>query len=625
MDDSDLRQQITDAHRDLISMELTRAGIEEQRSAFLSDYKNVLLGLGDRPPEDWALLRAAMLHIARSETLNSEYSHWLGKEIWDSFESEAKSRLYYLTLETRDSRPVPGIDYTELFPRHRMTDREATFYYSRAALAILVSSYDPNQAIDLFEDLKPICLPPILYLLPTGEHYVPFDRELGRLPVLYERVGRFEDALDFSPIEFHSYGNGASACDVAIRRLDGWLNQLCQSGGISEVERCLDMLYAWLEQARDVDEEERDNLEYCSNKTRQYWAWFYGNALGRLLAARPSLHASLLGEIEAGEWERCWHIAGVLFEIPPQSWDEYRRRAVKFYNASDIEDHQNGPVPWDATRPPHLSAQSDLYWAMRIGFADAQPSSSTAQPTAESEIADSLKEIKTIASSTAQHVLRTEHITEQLQEDVRSRVMPNDEHWYGLLRERLPFSLKVLPVPTVQHLADALRSQFGKEWDECALYLCKAVESLFHQVLETELRDLPGAPGLKLVIPRPRNSPRSYSIEQWNRIQLSGWSRIIESTTEGGANAEFRSLLPTAFPNIDLEALVQLHADLARIAQLRGSSAHDSSTSDQRRAENASELWALVVGSRGDGFLNRFLSALGESPETIASPSQEPG
>ena len=92
--------------------------------------------------------------------------------------------------------------------------------------------------------------------------------------------------------------------------------QLSGSGGVSTVERCLDMIYGWLDSADDVDEEERDHIEDCPTATRQFWAWYYGNALGRLLVARTSLRASLLDEIDAGEWENCWHIAGVLLEPP---------------------------------------------------------------------------------------------------------------------------------------------------------------------------------------------------------------------------------------------------------------------------------------------------------------------
>ena len=70
------------------------------------------------------------------------------------------------------------------------------------------------------------------------------------------------------------------------------------------MERCLDMIYEWLGSAGDVDEEERDHIGDCPTETRQFWAWYYGNALGRLLVARTSLRASLLDEIDAGEWEK---------------------------------------------------------------------------------------------------------------------------------------------------------------------------------------------------------------------------------------------------------------------------------------------------------------------------------
>ena len=112
--------------------------------------------------------------------------------------------------------------------------------------------------------------------------------------------------------------------------------------------------------------------------------------------------ASLLDETEAGEWENCWHVAGVLFETLPESWDEYRKRALKFYNSSDIEYNRQGSVPWNVTQPPHLSAQSDLYWAMRVGFTDAHSQNAGQRRVSLAGIADSLERMETITSGTAQ-------------------------------------------------------------------------------------------------------------------------------------------------------------------------------------------------------------------------------
>ena len=54
---------------------LTWVGIEEERAVYLGDYKSVFQDLADPSPDDWALLRAAMLHIARSEDLHLEHNN----------------------------------------------------------------------------------------------------------------------------------------------------------------------------------------------------------------------------------------------------------------------------------------------------------------------------------------------------------------------------------------------------------------------------------------------------------------------------------------------------------------------------------------------------------------------
>ena len=465
LDEQEINQRVLSYHQENVSRMLTWVGIGEERALYLGDYRNVVRDLADPSPDDWALVRAAMLHIAHSDNLHLEHNQWLGQEIFASFEKYAHHYLYYLNLDTRRDRPVPQFDPQVMFPNYQMTPREATYYYSRAALAVLVSKNDPDQAIGFFEELNSV-VPRIRFYLPGANHSPFLYRELDRLPVLYERVGRFEDALKFTSVSFTHFGWNVHPADVAVCRLNDWLGQLAESGGVSEVERCLDVIYEWMNKASDVDDDERDHLGECPTTTRQFWAWYYGNALGRLTVSRPSLRDSLLNEIEAGEWENCCHVAGVLFETIPESWDEYRQRALKFYNASEIEYGQQGSIPWGAIQPPHLSAQSDLYWAMRVGFAGAHTESVAGPRVSLAGIFDSLEEIKTITSSTAVHVLHAERNTDNLLVDMKNRVMPNDEYWHGLLRERSPALLKILPLPTVEHLVDAFRHDFAKEWDD---------------------------------------------------------------------------------------------------------------------------------------------------------------
>ena len=611
MDERDIRQRVLAYHKDDVSRRLTEVGIGDEGALYLSDHKNVVRDLAGPSAEDWTLLRAAMLHIALSEGLIMEHNRWLGQEIFDSFEKKAKYRLHDVISSTRRDRPLPRFDPQEMFASHRMTPREATYYYSRAALAVLVSNGDPEQAIGLFEELNSTVAPRIRFYLPESDHSLYTERELDRLPVLYERVGRFEDALNLTPISFEQFGRQVSTSDVAVRRLEGWLDQLSASGGVSAAERCLDLIYEWLDNARDVDEEERDRIGECPTATRQFWAWYYGNALGRLLVARPPLRASLLDEIEAGEWENRWHVAGVLFENPPESWDDYRGRALRFYHSADTEYSQQGLMSWGANEPPHLSPRSDLYWALRVGFADAHFENGRGGDGPLAGIVDSLDWIETMASSMAQHVLRTEGNTDNLLEDVKNRLPPNREYWHGLLQAELPGVMGQLPPASVNHLIDALRHKWAEEWDSCSVALCKSVESLFSRILLPRIQGLPYSSELKLALHRNKKSPRKLPQQDWGKISISNWSRILGTTTQGGMNEALGSALTRAFPGVDLEAVVNIHAELASIARLRGSSSHDSGAAGDLKAKNAEEIWRLVVGGNGRGLITKFCSALG--------------
>ena len=84
-------------------------------------------------------------------------------------------------------------------------------------------------------------------------------------------------------------------------------------------------------------------------------------------------------------------------------------------------------------------------------------------------------------------------------------------------------------------------------------------------------------------------------------------------------NESLRSVLPHAFPNIYLDAVVNLNVGLTKIAKLRGDSSHDSTTPDNQKEGDAQELWNVVVGSNEIGFLAAFYSAFGLTGEGQAA------
>ena len=250
-------------------------------------------------------------------------------------------------------------------------------------------------------------------------------------------------------------------------------------------------------------------------------------------------------------------------------------------------------------------------WAMRVGFTDAHSQNAGQRRVSLAGIADSLERMETITSGTAQRVLRTERNTDNLLEDLKDRLPPNHEYSYGQLLEELPGLMSGLPRSTVGHLIDDSGYKFLKEWDYWQVSLCKSVQSLFNRILVPQIQAIPESGKLNLALPRGKRSPRKRSPEEWDEISMSGWVQILRTATEKDINSALRSTLPQAFPNIDLDAVVNLNVELATIARLRGGSAHDSGTANDRKASDAKELWDLVVGNDHGGFLAKFHSALG--------------
>ena len=201
-------------------MMLTWVGIEDELAAHLGNYKNVLADLSSPSAEDWPLVRAALLHISQSDSLSLDHNRWLGEEIFAGFEEKGKDYLYYLTVDTRRDRPAPLLHPQERFPiTHKITPREATYYYSRTALAVLVRRKDPEQAIALLEETDSVFDPRVRYSHPGEEHGFSLERDMDRLPILYERVGRFEDALKYKAVSFSHFGGGSTPL---ILRFAGW-------------------------------------------------------------------------------------------------------------------------------------------------------------------------------------------------------------------------------------------------------------------------------------------------------------------------------------------------------------------------------------------------------------------
>lgn len=637
-----------------VSTSLHDLGVDRERSEYLSDYRNVLRDLPNATEEDWDLVAAVITHIIVSNSYGNDIDVVKLREVsrehiegfmYDTYNERPKV-LLLIDLDTGLTFHLNKVDVEQLkeenlenvehlmhvpfrerprdllrglrMPKvYKAQPRLGTYIYSRLAMAMLAVDEDPQYVIRLYEDV-----------LGMIDVFGTTDILMGSLSLVrnplgktYESVERYEDALNLSipstPGTVWVRGPNGNDEDNA-RRFIGWMIQLLGSGAIADVKRFLDKIYVLLKSVEGIDNEGRDLLSECPKDTRQYWAWFYGYALGKLLVERPDLRSSLLHELDAGEWSEGWHAGGVIFDIPGDSWDKYRGWAWKFYHEADIE-HRVGQYINDYTnrtssgdrQPPHLSAQSDLYWAMRVGFADAHIESGGDGKTSLQEIVETLNQVREIASSSALRTLGVEAKLDQVSEEISRGLPPTEEHWREMLRQLLGSVYGVLSERTIQHLTKALDRRHAKDPDAQRIAIAQAVESLFHEMVIPGVQRS-GEGAIMVSIQERGNTKREYPLDGKRTLQMSEWAQILDHMRRSKEDDAFTLGLSKAFPKVDIQALSRLTGDLRKMSEFRGRASHHSRDYSEWKAEKASEFWGIVIGGEeSTGFLENFCVALG--------------
>ncbi len=447
---------------------LQGTGMDEGRAAYLSNHENVLLDLPGASVDDWDLVLATAVHLVPPYIDDHN--------LYGAFSDEIAEHAERLVVETGDSRPALRLDWGEPRLHHPFNARWSTYIFSRIVMGLLVEETDPEFAIGLHESVSTLFLPFVSDELSSVPLWLAPNLVRTRLGVLYERVGRYEDALSLlvPPPQIGWTQTGTDQFLPIVRNFDGWLEQLSKQDGPAETLRLLDIVYRLIQRVDGIDQKERDQLSDCPPNTRQFWAWYYGWALGRIVATKPFIRTSLLEELDAGEWSDGWPAAGILMGSPPDSWQDFRQWALRLYQMADIEYRRDGGLPqigiwgpsWGPPQPPHLSPQSDLYWAMRAGFADAHLELVQGPPVSLRDIADRLERVQSIVSSSALHTLRTGHGVELLRADVERGLPPADEYWEQLIHGILADSWEVLTKRTKSYLVTASTKRHAKEWDE---------------------------------------------------------------------------------------------------------------------------------------------------------------
>ena len=605
-----------EALQQLVRRWLTAAGLDDGRAADLSNHENVVRSLPLATDDSWDLTLAAVVHLAPPYTLPSD--------LYGTFTDDIFNQVERLVAVSGTHRPVLSREQNSPRIQHPFDSRWSTYIFSRIALGLLAELDDLEYAIRLHESIVTLFLPYTTDQLSGIPLWLAPGLSRSRLQTLYERIGRHEAALQLLtpvPNEIGWTRTSTEQYEPVVRNFNGWLTLLVESGGVAETKRMFDLLYRLITTIDGIDQEEREELSECPPNTRQFWAWYYGWSLGQIVESKAHVKGSLIEELDTGEWDDGWHAGGLLVGSTPTSWQEFRRISWRLYSSADIEYRQvqsystlgaTVGMPWGARQPSHLSAQSDLYWAMRVGFADAHLQRGQESEVTLRIIQDGIERLQTSVTSNSQHTLRIEHDMDQHWSDLERALPPTEEFWAEELQGLLGDSWQVLPHETKVRLIRARARRHEKEWDELRVALAQAVESLFQAIIEPQVRDVRGTDNLQIVVQGRDGPRRSYRSGHWHRIQLWGWGRVLETLTLGGDNEALGKAIAVAFPLCQFEAVRSLGSRLSVIGDLRGDASHHSNRSVDDRNRDADNLWSLVVGAPGaPGFIVRFCDGLG--------------
>ena len=359
--DPTIDQWIQEQRKEFVGPSLRMASVSKSRAAYLSDHRNVLRDLPNSGTGHWDLALATALHIG--------YADQYQEEVLPNLVSEGRTHVYRLTTETEQNRPNLVLTPDQRPSGGSLSNRGRTYIYCRIALAIMIERDQPRFAIQLYESIATLFPRITSHHIAIEPYWLAPGLPLRRLVGLYETVGRYEDALRLSiPYIVSCPYEPDRGYEAAIRRFNGWIGQVLNSGGIAEVKRLLDSIQTVMQRVSVNDQESREQLSDCLPETRQYWAWFYGYILGQMILQKPRRRESLLDELAANEWSEGWAASSMLVGTTSRSWKDYREWCLRLYHTSDLE-RKNNRVARLAKLPfVDWPVQHDPQWAMPSGL-----------------------------------------------------------------------------------------------------------------------------------------------------------------------------------------------------------------------------------------------------------------
>lgn len=488
------------------------------------------------------------------------------------------------------------------------------YFHARVAAGLLMRVEEPTMALRYVEEAYELLPPQTQCRLSDDIEWHGANRVRRLLQQLYEDFEDYERALRMLRMS-GTWSTSTEQYALAEAYLARWTLQLAESAPVSAVRQLLDTVHSFIVNTDQVDDECRESLADCPRGTRAFWAWFYGKIVGWFHVHHPHLNHALRHELTGSDWVQGWPAVALLAE-PPGNWSDRKQTCMILYEAADIE--YKGPRPWNSRQPAHLSPESDLYWAMRVGYCDAHIEAvHDADQTTLEAVSAQLDALRRITSASALRTMRFQEEAKRRFSDLRDAIptvdTANDAIANAVGREMM----NVFPVSTVEHLVEAwLASRQGRH-DDARVATVKAIEAVFKRLVRDKLTE--HSPDLRIRVPGRKGR---RTLEEIEHLQLSVWADILTRLACGEErHVDLTAALKLAFPNMDIGSLGSCATALHESWKLRGAAAHDSVNESYDEARDLTQqIWTIAVGSQtSPGLISSLCTALGAGPAGMHS------
>ena len=585
-------------YQGFIELVLTSPRFEAQRSKELASVERCveLLHQGDT---GWDVMFAVCTHV--------EYYHYEDESRRYDWASKALGPV--MDTVTRTAYPPPPLPVEGPFPQGTVDPQLSRYFHSGVAAGLLLEEVAAPMAQQYLEEANEVLANGSSRHLSTDIVFAGADRVRRVLQRLYEASEDYERALDM-----HLSAGIAIARPEFFERCfsycSGWLFQQLLRPSVPAAIDLLDNILHLVKEAESSITAEDNSPADWPRGTRQFWSWFYGLAVGKLVVAHPYLKDALLQEVRSGEWPEGWAAVSLIVE-ESADWPRLRDLSKALYDAADGDIRATGFS--HSPEPVHLSPQSDLYWAMRVGFCEAQLDAETGSSLQDANgLQESLDDIRERLSALSLRAIRSHQEIKEGLGAVVDAVATDGVARLALEEALGSEAFQILPSESTQHLVAAKLARLQGRPDDARVATAKAIEAVFTRILQAGL--LPHTARLQIVVKRGRGSESLYSVEDFGRIQLSEWAIVLRGiAAKNGVNAALADAVAVEFPGADVERLATCWEELRVASTARGSAAHDGGreTYDEKQ-EQAEKLWELTVGTPvTPGLLAHLCMALG--------------